>query len=83
MPLSFLTAGSFGLVACGAALVWSRAYGIVDPTDDQVVGVACRVGCSQWGALAFARSALRCGVVWLAWSGVAILAIGLGATSSP
>jgi hypothetical protein len=37
VPLSFLAAASLGLVACGAALVWSRAYGIVDPTDDHVV----------------------------------------------
>src|SRR5450759_2598564 len=40
VPLSFLAAASLGLVACGAALIWSRAYGIVNPTDDQVVAAA-------------------------------------------
>jgi len=40
VPLSFLAAASLGLVASGAALVWSRAYGVVDPTDDRVVGAA-------------------------------------------
>ena len=40
VPLSFLAAGSLGLVACGAALVWSRAFGVVDPTADQVVAAA-------------------------------------------
>ena len=40
VPLSFLAAASLGLVACGAALIWSRAYGVVDPTDDQVVAAA-------------------------------------------
>src|ERR1035437_2137756 len=40
VPLSFLAAASLGLVACGAALVWSRAFGVVDPTADQVVAAA-------------------------------------------
>jgi hypothetical protein len=40
VPLSFLAAASFGLVACGAALVWSRAYAVGDPTDDHVVAAA-------------------------------------------
>lgn len=40
VPLSFLAAAALGLVACGVALVWSRAYGVVDPTDDRVVGAA-------------------------------------------
>ena len=40
VPLSFLAAAALGLVACGVALIWSRAYGVVDPTDDRVVGAA-------------------------------------------
>jgi len=40
VPLSFLAAAALGLVACGVALVWARAYGVVDPTDDRVVGAA-------------------------------------------
>lgn len=40
VPLSFLAAASIGLVASGAALVWSRAYGVVDPTNDRVVAAA-------------------------------------------
>ena len=40
VPLSFLAASALGLVACGIALIWSRAYAVVDPTDDQVVGAA-------------------------------------------
>jgi hypothetical protein len=40
VPLSFLTAAALGLVACGVALVWSRGYAVVDPTDGHVVGAA-------------------------------------------
>ena len=40
VPLSFLAAASLGLVGCGVTLIWFRSYGIVDPTDDQVVAAA-------------------------------------------
>ena len=46
VPLSFLASASLGLVGCGAALIWSRAYGVVDPANDHVVAAArfCHVG---------------------------------------
>ena len=40
VPLSFLAAASLGLVGCGVTLIWFRSYGIVNPTDDQVVAAA-------------------------------------------
>lgn len=40
VPLSFLVAAALGLMACGATLIWSRGYSMVDPTDDQVVAAA-------------------------------------------
>ena len=40
VPLSFLAASALGLVACGAALVWSRAAAVSDPTADPVVAAA-------------------------------------------
>lgn len=40
VPLSFLAAASLGLVGCGGALIWFRSFGIVNPTDDQVVAAA-------------------------------------------
>lgn len=40
VPLSFLASASLGLVGCGAALIWSRAYGVVDPANDHVVAAA-------------------------------------------
>ena len=40
VPLSFLSAAATGLIACGVALVWSRSYAVVDPTNDRVVGAA-------------------------------------------
>jgi len=40
VPLSFLAASALGLAACGAALVWSRAAAVSDPTADPVVAAA-------------------------------------------
>lgn len=40
VPISFLTAASLGLVACGAALIWARDAALADPTADQVVAAA-------------------------------------------
>lgn len=40
IPLRYLVAAAVGLVACGVALVGSRRYAVVDPTDDPVVGAA-------------------------------------------
>lgn len=40
VPLSFLGAAVFGLVACGLALAYSRGYVVSDPTNDHVVGAA-------------------------------------------
>jgi hypothetical protein len=40
VPLSFLAASAFGLVACGAALIWARGAAMTDPTADSVVAAA-------------------------------------------
>ena len=40
VPLSFLGAASFGLIACGVALLMTRTLAILDPTNDRVVGAA-------------------------------------------
>lgn len=40
VPLSFLAAASLGLVASGVMVIWSRAYALVDPTNDYVVAAA-------------------------------------------
>jgi len=40
VPLAFLAAASWGLVGCGAALVWARTAGASDPTADPVVAAA-------------------------------------------
>ncbi|HEU5419352.1 MAG TPA: multicopper oxidase domain-containing protein [Streptosporangiaceae bacterium] len=40
VPLSFLTAAAFGLVACGIALIWARGIATADPTADPVVAAA-------------------------------------------
>ena len=40
IPLRYLVASALGLVACGVALVWSRRFAVVNPTDDPVVGAA-------------------------------------------
>jgi hypothetical protein len=37
VPLSFLAAASFGLVACGVAFLLARGSGIPDPTTDPIV----------------------------------------------
>jgi hypothetical protein len=37
VPLSFLAAASFGLIACGVAFIWARGAGIPDPTTDPIV----------------------------------------------
>lgn len=37
VPLSFLAAVPFGLIACGTAFILSRSVGIHDPTSDPVV----------------------------------------------
>ena len=37
VPLSFLAAASFGLVACGITFIWARGAGIPDPTTDPIV----------------------------------------------
>ena len=37
VPLSFLAAASFGLIACGAAFIWARGAGIPAPTTAPVV----------------------------------------------
>ena len=40
VPLSFLAAAALGLVACGAALIWTRGAAMTDPTADPVVAAA-------------------------------------------
>ncbi len=40
VPLAYLGAAAAGLVACGAALVWSSRVATLDPTADQVVAAA-------------------------------------------
>lgn len=40
VPLSFLAAAAFGLVACGVALIWARGAAMADPTADPVVAAA-------------------------------------------
>lgn len=40
VPLIFLVAAAFGLIACGVALVWARSAAAADPTADVVVGAA-------------------------------------------
>jgi hypothetical protein len=37
VPLSFLAAAAFGLIACGIAFIWARGAGIPDPTADPIV----------------------------------------------
>jgi hypothetical protein len=37
VPLAFLAAASFGLVACGGAWLWARGAAAMDPTADPVV----------------------------------------------
>ncbi|MEO9180834.1 MAG: hypothetical protein ABI298_04190 [Acidimicrobiales bacterium] len=40
VPLNFLVAAALGLVACGVMVIWSRAYAVIDPTNDHVVAAA-------------------------------------------
>lgn len=37
VPLSFLAAASFGLMACGGTFIWARGAGTLDPTTDPIV----------------------------------------------
>jgi nitrite reductase (NO-forming) len=40
LPLSFLAAAAFGLIASGAVLVWARGAGAADPTAGPVIAAA-------------------------------------------
>ncbi|MGH3302300.1 MAG: hypothetical protein ACRDOK_11575 [Streptosporangiaceae bacterium] len=56
VPLSFLAAAAFGLVACGIALIWARGAAMSDPTADPVLvpahlGVLATLSMGVMGAL--------------------------------